>query len=35
MKVRERTAGAARALDDTERRLLNLLQGSFPLEPRP
>jgi siroheme decarboxylase len=35
MKVRSRTEGAARRLDDAERRLLNLLQGSFPLSPRP
>jgi siroheme decarboxylase len=35
MKVRSRTEGAARRLDDSERRLLNLLQGSFPLSPRP
>ena len=35
MKVRERTEGAARRLDDVERRLLNLLQGSFPLTSRP
>src|SRR5881392_2798975 len=34
-KVRSRTEGAARPLEDVERRLLNLLQGSFPLEPRP
>jgi DNA-binding Lrp family transcriptional regulator len=34
-KVRSRTEGAARALEDIERKLLNLLQGSFPLEPRP
>jgi DNA-binding Lrp family transcriptional regulator len=34
-KLRSRTEGAARALDDTDRKLLNLLQGSFPLEPRP
>ena len=34
-KVRSRTAGAARPLSDVERKLLNLLQGSFPLEPRP
>src|SRR5436190_10413820 len=33
--VRSRTEGAARPLEDVERRLLNLLQGSFPLEPRP
>jgi len=34
-KVRARKEGAARALQDIERSLLNLLQGSFPLEPRP
>jgi siroheme decarboxylase len=34
-KVRARKEGAARPLEDVERRLLNLLQGSFPLEPRP
>ena len=34
-KLRSRTEGAARKLDDVERNLLNLLQGSFPLEPRP
>ncbi len=34
-KVRSRKEGAARPLEDIERRLLNLLQGSFPLEPRP
>jgi siroheme decarboxylase len=34
-KVRARKDGAARPLEDVERRLLNLLQGSFPLEPRP
>ena len=34
-KLRSRKEGAARALDDVERKLLNLLQGSFPLEPRP
>jgi DNA-binding Lrp family transcriptional regulator len=34
-KARSRRDGAARALDDVDRRLLNLLQGSFPLEPRP
>jgi DNA-binding Lrp family transcriptional regulator len=34
-KVRARKEGAARALTDLERTLLNLLQGSFPLEPRP
>ncbi len=34
-KLRSRAAGAAVALDDLDRRLLNLMQGSFPLEPRP
>jgi DNA-binding Lrp family transcriptional regulator len=34
-KVRSRKDGAAVALDDLDRKLLNLMQGSFPLEPRP
>jgi DNA-binding Lrp family transcriptional regulator len=34
-KVRSRRDGAAVAMDDTDRQLLNLMQGSFPLEPRP
>jgi DNA-binding Lrp family transcriptional regulator len=34
-KTRSRAGGAAVPLDDLDRRLLNLLQGSFPLEPRP
>jgi len=34
-KVRARRDGAAVALDDLDRKLLNLLQGAFPLEPRP
>jgi DNA-binding Lrp family transcriptional regulator len=34
-KTRERAGGAAVPLDDLDRKLLNLLQGSFPLEPRP
>jgi siroheme decarboxylase len=34
-KVRARTGGAAVALDELDRRLLNLMQGSFPLQPRP
>ncbi len=34
-KLRSRKEGAARPLEDVERRLLNLLQGSFPLDPRP
>jgi DNA-binding Lrp family transcriptional regulator len=34
-KIRARKDGAAVALDDLDRRLLNLMQGSFPLQPRP
>ena len=34
-KVRARSGGAAVALDDLDRRLLNLIQGHFPLQPRP
>jgi DNA-binding Lrp family transcriptional regulator len=34
-KIRERTHGAARPLDDLERKLLNLMQGKFPLAARP
>ncbi len=34
-KLRRRTGGAAVALDELDRRLLNLMQGSFPLEPKP
>jgi len=34
-KIRSRTQGAAVTLDDFDRRLLNLMQGSFPLHPRP
>ncbi|MGH2880584.1 MAG: Lrp/AsnC family transcriptional regulator [Solirubrobacteraceae bacterium] len=34
-KLRSRTLGAAIALDDLDKRLLNLMQGSFPIEPRP
>src|ERR1700722_18402013 len=34
-KIRSRKDGAAVALDDFDRKLLNLMQGSFPLEPRP
>jgi DNA-binding Lrp family transcriptional regulator len=34
-KARSRTGGSAVPLDALDRRLLNLLQGSFPLEPRP
>ena len=33
-KVRSRKAGAAVPLDATDKLLLNLLQSSFPLEPR-
>jgi siroheme decarboxylase len=34
-KTRSRAEGAAVTLDELDRRLLNLMQGSFPLEPRP
>jgi DNA-binding Lrp family transcriptional regulator len=34
-KLRSRRDGAAVALDDVDRRLLNLMQGSFPIAPRP
>jgi DNA-binding Lrp family transcriptional regulator len=34
-KVRSRREGAAVPLDDLDRKLLNLMQGSFPTEPRP
>jgi DNA-binding Lrp family transcriptional regulator len=34
-KARARKHGAARPLDDLERKILNLMQGAFPLEPRP
>ena len=34
-KVRSRKDGAAVPLDELDKRLLNLMQGSFPLEPRP
>jgi siroheme decarboxylase len=34
-KLRERKYGAAVPLDESDRRLLNLMQGSFPIEPRP
>lgn len=34
-KIRARRDGAAVALDDLDRRLLNLMQGSFPLDPHP
>ncbi len=34
-KVRTRRDGAAAPLDDADRRLLNLMQGRFPLDPRP
>jgi DNA-binding Lrp family transcriptional regulator len=35
LKVRSRSDGAAVTLDDLDKKLLNLMQGSFPLEPRP
>jgi DNA-binding Lrp family transcriptional regulator len=34
-KLRSRKHGAAIPLDDLDKRLLNLMQGSFPIEPRP
>jgi siroheme decarboxylase len=34
-KTRARKDGAAVALDDLDRKLLNLMQGSFPLRPQP
>ena len=34
-KTRSRKDGAARPLDELDKRLLNLMQGRFPLEPRP
>jgi DNA-binding Lrp family transcriptional regulator len=34
-KIRSRRDGAAVPLDDLDKKLLNLLQGQFPLEPRP
>ena len=34
-KVRSRKDGAAIPLDDLDKKLLNLMQGSFPIAPRP
>jgi DNA-binding Lrp family transcriptional regulator len=34
-KLRSRKQGAAIPLDDLDKRLLNLMQGSFPISPRP
>jgi DNA-binding Lrp family transcriptional regulator len=34
-KLRSRNQGAAVTLDDTDKRLLNLMQGAFPIAPRP
>jgi DNA-binding Lrp family transcriptional regulator len=34
-KLRSRTLGAAIPLDERDKRLLNLMQGSFPLQPHP
>jgi siroheme decarboxylase len=34
-KIRERRHGAAIPLDDTDKRVMNLLQSSFPLDPDP
>jgi DNA-binding Lrp family transcriptional regulator len=35
LKIRSRKDGAAAPIDDVDRRVLNLMQGSFPLQPRP
>jgi len=35
LKLRSRKDGAAVPLDETDRKLLNLMQGSFPIAPRP
>jgi siroheme decarboxylase len=35
VKVRSRKGGSAVPLDDLDKKLLNLMQGSFPLAPRP
>ena len=35
LKLRSRKDGAAVPLDDLDRKLLNLMQGSFPIAPRP
>jgi siroheme decarboxylase len=35
LKVRSRREGAAVPLDETDKKLLNLMQGSFALDPRP
>ena len=34
-KIRSRKGGAAVPLDELDRKLLNLMQGSFPLAERP
>jgi DNA-binding Lrp family transcriptional regulator len=34
-KLRSRKGGAAVPLDDVDRKVLNLMQGKFPIEPRP
>ena len=35
LKLRSRKYGAARPLDELDKRLLNLMQGRFPIAPRP
>ena len=34
-KLRSRKYGAAIPLDELDKRVMNLMQGRFPLEPRP
>jgi len=35
LKVRSRKDGSAAPIDDVDRKVLNLMQGSFPLQPKP
>ncbi|HEV2776775.1 MAG TPA: Lrp/AsnC family transcriptional regulator, partial [Solirubrobacteraceae bacterium] len=34
-KIRSRKDGAAAPIDDVDRKVLNLMQGKFPLQPKP